>query len=136
VPDSSALKYLFADFEKYHELKISVDMDDINNLFPSQAEILMYRILQESLNNVAKYAEATQISASIKKVDDSVSFILEDNGKGFNVEEALSRDISKRGLGLAALLERVRMLGGTLQIKSQEGVGTRISFNIPIHIVS
>ena len=54
-----------------------------------------------------------------------------DNGRGFNLDEVLGRDPANRGLGLMAMKERARMMGGTLEIKSEEGKGTRITFRIP-----
>ena len=57
---------------------------------------------------------------------------MEDNGKGFNIQEAFRKHPSKKGLGLAAMYERTRMLGGDLDIWSQEGSGTRISFTVPL----
>jgi signal transduction histidine kinase len=55
-----------------------------------------------------------------------------DNGKGFNPDEVLDGDPSRRGLGLMAMKERVRMMGGSLEITSEEGKGTRIAFRIPV----
>jgi len=61
--------------------------------------------------------------------------ILEDNGKGLDLSEVLGRDAGVRGLGLAALDERTRMLGGSLEIRSRVGAGTRITCNIPVDIL-
>jgi two-component system sensor histidine kinase VicK len=58
--------------------------------------------------------------------------LIGDNGKGFNVEEAAARNITEKGMGLPTLSERIRMLGGSLHLWSEEGKGTRISFTIPI----
>jgi signal transduction histidine kinase len=55
-----------------------------------------------------------------------------DNGRGFKLEEVWGRDPASRGLGLIAMEERARMLGGILKIKSQEGHGTQLSFTIPV----
>ena len=55
-----------------------------------------------------------------------------DNGRGFKVDEVLARRSIPHGLGLMAMKERVRMMGGTLEIKSEEGKGTRIIFLIPV----
>jgi signal transduction histidine kinase len=56
---------------------------------------------------------------------------VQDNGKGFNVKQLLTQKASQRGIGIAAMQERVRMLGGSLDIWSQEGSGTRITYDIP-----
>ena len=126
----NALKSLFEDFSKYHGLELTLDLDDIKDLFSWETQVLIYRIFQESLTNVAKHAGATKVAASIKRRDGTVFFQLEDNGSGFDLEQVLERNAGSRGVGLAAMDERVRMLGGTLNISSQEGKGTKISFAI------
>jgi signal transduction histidine kinase len=129
---STGLKLLFEDFQKYHDLELTVDQDDIDNLFPWEHQILIYRIFQESLTNVARHAGATQVALTIKKRDDRVVFQMWDNGCGFNLQEVLERNRARRGLGLAALDERVRMLGGELQLWSQPDQGTRLNFTVPV----
>jgi signal transduction histidine kinase len=69
---------------------------------------------------------------SIKKQDGSVAFLVEDNGRGFDPQKIINENITDRGLGLTAMDERARMLGGTLNIWSQEGQGTKITFTVPI----
>ena len=119
-------------FRTYHGIDVSLDMDDIAGLFAPHDEINIYRIFQESLTNIAKYAQATQVSFTIRKLAGQVSFRVEDNGRGFDREDILAREASKRGLGLAAMEERMRMLGGSLEIWSQEGQGTSITFMVPV----
>ena len=69
----------------------------------------------------------------IAKQDGAVSFKVADDGVGFDLDQVLTRDPTKKGLGLAALEERVRMLGGELTIASQRPGGTEVSFTLPIH---
>jgi signal transduction histidine kinase len=70
------------------------------------------------------------VAVSINRRDGTVFFQLEDNGSGFDLQQVVERNDSSRGIGLAAMEERMRMLGGTLNISSQEGKGTKISFAI------
>ena len=129
---STGLKLLFADFQKYHGLELSLDMDDVEKIFSWEHQILIYRIFQESLTNVAKHSRATRMVISIKHQDDQVAFQMQDNGTGFNLQEVLAQGSRDRGLGLAALEERVRILRGDLQLWSQPGQGTRIQFTVPM----
>jgi PAS domain S-box-containing protein len=128
----AALRHLSEEFGKYHEIKLSLKMDDVKNQFTPEEEINLYRIFQESLNNIAKHARASQIGIAIRKQKGRVSFSVADNGVGFDVQKTLSGEAPKKGLGLAAMDERVRMLGTALKISSQEGRGTRISFMVPM----
>ncbi len=127
-----ALERLFAEFGALHGIEFALDLDDVRDLLSPQAQIIIYRVLQESLTNIAKYAQATRVTATIKREDSAVSFSVEDNGGGFNLEEIRVREAGKRGLGLAAMEERLRMLRGTLEIQSRVGSGTRISFRVPV----
>jgi PAS domain S-box-containing protein len=127
----AALQHLLDEFAKYSGIRLSRDLDDLQALFSLEKQLIIYRIFQECLNNIAKHAQATEVSVAMKREPGGVSFRLEDNGKGFDVQKVLASDSRERGLGLAALDERVRMMGGSLQIGSQTGIGTRISFFIP-----
>ena len=128
----AALRHLAEEFSKYHDIKLSLKMDHIKSLFTAAEEINLYRIFQESLTNIVKYAQATRIGITIKKHKGQVTFRVDDNGRGFDRDHILAKDASRRGLGLAAMEERVRMLGGTLEISSQEGQGTSITFVVPV----
>jgi len=129
---SSGLRLLAGDFCTYHEVDLSLAIDDIEGLFSQDEEINIYRIFQETLTNIAKHAEAQQIELVISRHHDTVNFQVKDNGVGFDLEQVLTRDPTTKGLGLAALEERVHILGGKLTIKSQENHGTEISFSVPI----
>jgi PAS domain S-box-containing protein len=129
---SSALLRLVKEFTRHYDIAADIDqMENIDDLFPRQAQINIYRIFQEALTNIGRYAQASRLRIAVKRQDSLVSFLVADNGRGFKVEE-LSRDQTRRGLGLMAMEERARMMGGTLEIWSQEGEGTRITLNIPI----
>ena len=129
---STGLKFLFNDFREYHNLEVQADVDDMEKSFSREHQILIYRIFQESLTNVTKHSEATKVTVAIKKQDGYVSFRMEDNGKGFDLQEVLKNSNKKRGVGLAALDERVRMMGGNLELWSHPGQGTRVQFTVPV----
>jgi PAS domain S-box-containing protein len=126
-----ALLHLLDEFAKYTGIGLSTDLDDIQALFSPEKQLIIYRIFQECLNNITKHAHATEVSVAMKREPGGVSFRLEDNGEGFEVPKVVASDSRKRGLGLTAMDERVRMMGGSLQMWSQTGIGTRISFFIP-----
>jgi signal transduction histidine kinase len=130
---SVALKNLFNNFRRYYDAEVSYKMDDLNDLFSSERNLLIYRIFQEALTNIAKYAQATKVSINIKLREVEAVFTIMDNGKGFDVNRVLAGDTSTGGLGLSFMQERVNMLGGFLEIWSHQGQGTRLSLIVPFN---
>ncbi|MCL4500518.1 MAG: PAS domain-containing protein [Deltaproteobacteria bacterium] len=108
------------------------DLDDLTKFFTEKDQINIYRIFQEAMSNVRQHAQATKVTLSAKKTDDRVDFLLEDNGQGFDVGRMEDLEAGRKGIGLSAMSERVRALGGALKIESQVGVGTRVFFSIPV----
>ena len=130
---TSAFKNLFNKFKKHHEIKnCTLDIDEIDDLFSQEDQINLYRIFQEALTNIGKYAQATQISGLVERREDEVFFQVEDDGLGFDVHRILTVNVAGRGMGLASMQERARMLGGSLHLWSEMGKGTRISFSLPL----
>ena len=127
---SAALRWLIEDSAKHFNIKASVDVADIDDLFPLESQITIYRIFQEAFTNIGKHAQATHVSAVIKRDENRVSFLLQDDGKGFDIRQIRVGYPAERGLGLAAMDERTRMLGGHLDISSQKNKGTKVTFNI------
>jgi two-component sensor histidine kinase len=131
---TAALKNLFDRFSEYlGNENFSIVVEEIDDLFSQEVQISIYRILQECLTNIGKYASPTRVAVTIKRGSSSALFSVEDDGVGFEVEEVLAREAYKKGLGLAAIDERVRILGGSLDIWSQEGKGTKITFTVPVN---
>ncbi len=128
----SALRYLIDGVSKHYRVRYAFEVEDLDELFPADAHITIYRIFQECLTNISKHAGATEVSITIKEHDGLVSLVLEDNGAGFDPAQVAARRGADRGMGLAALDERARMLGGTLKIRSQPGSGTRLTWLFPL----
>ena len=126
------LRWMLDEFKIQNKIKTFLEMGDIDDLFSDADQIIIYRIFQEVLRNIQKHADARNISVLIRKEGQNAIFQIKDDGNGFDVEEYWNRHVAERGLGLAALDERSRMLGGTLDICSREGKGTRINLKIPI----
>jgi PAS domain S-box-containing protein len=106
----------------------STGFDD-RRLHPS-VETALYRIIQESLTNVLKHAQANRVSLILEHLPDHVFAIVEDNGRGFDVEPVIGEPVKERGLGLLGMRERVALIGGTLNIESSPGVGTSVFVRI------
>lgn len=127
-----ALEYLINEFERLHDAKVVLNLDcDLNQVFSPDAQTGIYRIFQEAFNNIAKHAGATEVAVVIRRNGDQVYFLVEDKGIGFDLSGNLLQVNPDRGMGLSAMEERVRMLGGNFQIWSQPSQGTKLSFSIP-----
>ncbi|MCX5888466.1 MAG: ATP-binding protein [Deltaproteobacteria bacterium] len=91
-------------------------------------------MFQESFTNIGKHAKATQVSVSIKKMGQQVSFLIKDNGQGFNPAGILGQENRTKGTGLFTMIERARLGGGQLDINSRVGAGTEIALMIPARV--
>jgi len=131
---SPAIRSMVNDFITHSGIKVSIEMDEVDNLFPPESQILIYRIFQESLTNIGKHSECQKASLAIKREERDVTLVVEDDGKGFSVKEVVARYSVEKGLGLAAIDERARMLGGALEISSSQGKGTRLTVTVPVEI--
>lgn len=102
------------------------------NRISPDIEIALYRILQEALTNIVKHAEATGVSVVLKQNEQEVQMIIEDQGKGFNVESKTLSTGVRQHLGLLGIRERIEAVGGRLDIESSTGVGTTLFARVPL----
>ena len=96
---------------------------------PQRTELIVYRLVQECCSNIARHSEASRINISLSLAERMLRLRVEDDGVGFQVEQALE----KRGsFGMAGMKERVALAGGEFRLQSRPGHGTRISIALPI----
>ena len=91
----------------------------------------LYRITQEALTNVAKHANATQVSVVVDQPDGEVKLIIEDNGRGFDVEQTTAGSRRAGRFGLAGMQERAALVVGTVIVESTPGGGTTVYARVP-----
>ena len=96
------------------------------------SQINIYRIFQESLTNISRHAQATDILIDIDKQEGYVTCIIQDNGRGFDPQAVADCEKGQRGIGLATMYQRTRIAGGRLEIKSSPEAGTQLTLTIPI----
>lgn len=111
---AAALRQLAARFRQIHPAEVRVQIPRRLEL-PRKMEIIIYRLVQEALNNAAKYSRASRVNLSVETADGVLRLSIEDDGVGFDVGEALSR---QECYGLSGLRERVALLGGVLEVES------------------
>jgi PAS domain S-box-containing protein len=130
-----AIQWLINNFVKHYDIAVKPDIrDEIDPLLSKNDKIMVYRIFQEALTNIRKHAQATMVKIKARKKKEGLFFVIEDNGKGFNMEPDSLKNGFDKGLGLATMDERSRILNGSLKLWSKEGKGTRVSLNIPLSI--
>ncbi|KPH13756.1 type IV pili methyl-accepting chemotaxis transducer N-terminal domain-containing protein [Chryseobacterium sp. ERMR1:04] len=105
---------------------------DFDKRLDSLIEINIYRLTQEAINNSIKYAESSHIIVQLSHSETLLSIIIDDNGKGFDINSVYKKRNSKSGMGLLFMKERIQYINGRVFIKSILGEGTRITFNIPL----
>lgn len=124
---NAALNWQSEEFEKRTGIKVNFsadcDLADTKNY-----AIAIFRIYQESLTNIARHAQATVVDAFLKHTENTLYLTIYDNGKGFDINSIAT----KRTLGLLGMKERTTMMGGTYNITSTPGEGTKVSVTMPL----
>jgi PAS domain S-box-containing protein len=129
----AALRHLLTSYQNFYQITENFqELDGIEPFLPPKAQIHLYRIFQEIFTNIEKHAQASQVKVNIARTNNRLTFSIADNGKGFKSGAAMEISYENPGIGLSAINERILMLGGTLEILSQEDSGTRIQFAVPL----
>lgn len=110
-------------------ISIEVDTDSVEGALSPEAELALYRIVQEALSNVVRHAEATHASVRLARQAGVVTATVEDDGRGFDVAAVMAGE--RRGLGLFGMQERAAYLGGRVEVESRPGHGTRVRAEVP-----
>jgi signal transduction histidine kinase len=108
------------------------DLDQIDGLLSPAAEMSVYRIVQEGLNNVIRHAQASEARVDLKRSESEIVVSIQDNGKGIVSAVASSNGQTGSGFGLHGIAERARMLGGVSSLESRPGSGTRLVVRLAI----
>lgn len=131
-----ALKSLSEEFERNHKIKIVFEGDDSSIIhLDSHVEIAVFRIVQESLSNIAKHSRASRVSIRLVQDAEWIDLSIEDNGEGFEQEQHPRIKGINGGLGLVSMRERSEQLGGVFEISSTRKQGTTIHVRIPLREV-
>lgn len=129
---TEAIKSLLNKVADTHALELEPEIDNIDRILPPEAEMSFYRIIQESIGNVAKHAEATKVTVKARRTASRLQVTIADDGKGFDPNALPATSDRSGGFGLLGVAGRVRMLGGTRRIESSHGKGSTISIEIDL----
>jgi signal transduction histidine kinase len=97
-----------------------------------EREIVLFRVAQEILNNALKYSKAKKINVLLNFTPNTFELIIEDNGKGFDLEAIKQKEINQSGAGLRNIQRRVKLIGGIYSIHAETGKGTKISIKVSL----
>jgi len=127
-----ALGDLAQRFSENTDLHVELDVSGIRDRLSPELELVLYRVAQEALTNVAKHARATSATITLRRSADRVELAIDDNGVGFVPGKTMERDERGLGLGVFGMEERAVLVGGTLAIRQLVPNGTRVAVSIPI----
>ena len=131
-----ALEWLADDLTQQDGIKACVEVDGTLPKLSEEGQLLLFRIAQEALRNIGKHSGATEATLSLRVYDDRLEMRVADNGQGFTLPKAVG-DLAATGkLGLLGMHERARLLGGTLDIRSERSRGTTVVVELPVSVMN
>jgi len=110
-----------------HKVRIEFQSRDLPEDLPTEVSLCLFRVMQEAVQNSTKHSGATHVDVSLTGGSDEMQLVVRDSGKGFVAQEILSA----KGIGLASMRERLKLVNGQLSIQSEPGLGTTISARVP-----
>ena len=126
-----AIEELLERFCEEHKLEYSFQKSDAPKPLTDPVKVLLYRSTREMLINIAKHARAKFVKVVLSRVENDIEITIEDDGKGFDTSAMKEKS---KGLGLFSVRERLRHIGGKLEIESKRGKGTNITLTAPLKI--
>lgn len=126
------LEAIFKRIAEVTDIETQVKLDDIDDAFSPEAETNIYRVVQESVNNIIKHSGAISAEFVVERRGDAVEIIVRDDGRGFAQNSAAGNEGERGGFGLIGIGERVWMLGGVYEIESEPEKGTSIKIKLTI----
>ena len=122
-----ALERLTQGFAEHTGISVDLEASALTERPPVEVETAIYRIVQESLTNVVKHAQAHSVSVVLTRGDGRIKVVIEDDGMGFEPET-----IGESGIGLIGMRERIELLDGSLTVESSERSGTTVAVEVPV----
>ncbi|MBR7745478.1 MASE3 domain-containing protein [Undibacterium baiyunense] len=123
-----ALQTLQKEFSQRHGVHCDLIANEEQLILDDERSTAIYRIIQESLTNVARHAKANHVDIQFERTDDALQFVIQDDGRGIE-EGAMNKT---RSFGLVGMRERIKAMQGNFKVHSEVGKGTRIEIHIPL----
>ena len=130
---AAALERYFDDIAKVNGVRTTFDFHGLEQTrLPQVIETTLFRIVQEASSNAVRHGAATELRLFLRRVGRIVELEIQDNGCGFDPQVVQRRDCESQSFGLCSMRERVALLSGTFDLKSQPGTGTTIAVQLPL----
>ncbi|HEX9638436.1 MAG TPA: sensor histidine kinase [Acidobacteriota bacterium] len=129
----AALRWLARTLEQRTGLRVDLDIDGLEERLEPDLETLVFRVVQEALNNVVKHAEVSEAKVVLQAAAGRLKFSVFDGGRGFDAASIMRVTSESSGCGLRGIQDRVELFGGRLELRSRPGAGTEIDIRLPIH---
>lgn len=126
-----ALRWLVDHMNKDSDVNIRLEINGSHLEFSSKVALVIFRLVQEALNNVKRHSKATEAIVTLSSLENTLNLTIEDNGQGFNLPKGFQRFAAMGKLGLIGMQQRIKALNGTLRIRSGLGKGTLLSIKLP-----
>jgi signal transduction histidine kinase len=120
-----AVEWYAREMSRRGEIEVEVRAENVSEELPDEVKVGVYRIVQEAVNNVQRHAKAKNAVVELEQTANAIRVKITDDGSGFDPKRA-------RGMGLLGMEERVKRLGGTIEIDSRPGAGTTIRAELPL----
>jgi two-component system sensor histidine kinase DegS len=127
---AAAISEYVQNYNNAYGARVSVEAEPLPRL-PRETEIVLYRIVQEALQNVHKYARGAQVLVRLIRQNDQLQLVIRDDGPGFDPHEVVRR-AGRSNWGLTSMRERAELTGARLSVASSPGHGTEVSVILPI----
>jgi len=128
----ATLRWLVSELKEQNGIEADLRVLGNERRFNPEAELILFRIVQEALRNVEKHAQASKVEVAVEFGEGKTKVSICDNGKGFDLGASLAELPRVGKLGLAGMEERVHLLGGSMRIESEAGKGTKVMIEVPI----
>jgi signal transduction histidine kinase len=128
----SAVDHYLEEWAELSGLQVDVEIDLSGRTLPPAVETTLFRVLQEATTNVLRHADATRIAVILEARGDEVRLVVEDNGKGFPVDESVLSIAATRTFGLHGMRERLALVHGVLDVESSPATGTTLFASVPL----
>jgi two-component system sensor histidine kinase DegS len=119
------------DFQEKSGLSVALDVVGEERRLAPYVEVTVFRVIQELLHNVRQHAHASHVQVNLDLRSATIGIIVEDDGSGFDLDEALAGAKERKTLGITTLQQRVDIMGGSIDFESSLGRGTKVTVKIP-----